>query len=138
MLGDGDQVIQSFIYDYFIENVDTENFFKRISVFIKQEIQICSNGVNREQLFHQISEFKYVFTDEHKNNSIQPVLRFLQLLCEGHNSNMQQYLSEQTSSKQSYNLVYQTVELLKALSSKLTTDSYEKILQCFDTLTEYI
>ena len=38
MIGDGDEKIQNYIYDYFKENVKSEIFFKRINDLINEEI----------------------------------------------------------------------------------------------------
>ena len=43
---------------------------------------------------------------------MQIILRFLQLLCENHNSELQNYLRIQSANKNSYNLVCETLQFL--------------------------
>ncbi|XP_069797807.1 inositol 1,4,5-trisphosphate-gated calcium channel ITPR3 isoform X2 [Narcine bancroftii] len=78
---------------------------------------------------------------------IQPILRFLQLLCENHNSNLQNLLRSQ-SNKTSYNLVCQTLQFLDVMCGSTTgglgllglyinENNVLLIIQTLETLTEY-
>ena len=60
----------------------------------------------------------------------------MQLFCEGHNIFLQNYLRKQLNSKFSYDLISLTTKLL--MSYKISSETYDEIEQCFDTLTEFI
>ena len=94
--------------------------------------------------------------DAHKNNSHLPfevsimevILRFLQLLCENHNANLQNYLRVQKNNKNSYNLVCETLQFLDCICGSTTgglgllglwinEDNVHLINQTLQTLTEY-
>ena len=64
------------------------------------------------------------------------IMRMLQLFCEGHNSQLQKYLSDQINSKNSFDMVGLMANL--ATSFKISEDNYNIIDQCFDTLSEFI
>jgi inositol 1,4,5-triphosphate receptor type 1 len=80
---------------------------------------------------------------------MQPILRFLQLLCENHNSKLQNLLREQKDNKTKYNLVSETLKLLDCICGSTTGTTTgllglyinEKnvglINQIMETLTEY-
>jgi hypothetical protein len=94
--------------------------------------------------------------DGYKKNSNLPfevsimevVLRFLQLLCENHNSNLQNYLRVQKNNKNSYNLVCETLQFLDSICGStsgglgllglwINEDNVHLINQTLQTLTEY-
>ncbi|CAF4174789.1 unnamed protein product [Rotaria socialis] len=79
---------------------------------------------------------------------MQPILRFLQLLCENHNPEFQNYLRLQTKHKTNYNLVCETLKfldsicgsqtgLLGLLGNYINEDNVDLINQALITLTEY-
>ncbi|CAF3819449.1 unnamed protein product, partial [Rotaria magnacalcarata] len=79
---------------------------------------------------------------------MQPILRFLQLLCENHNPEFQNYLRLQDSNKTNYNLVCETLKFLDAicgsqtgllglLGNYINENNVELINQALNTLTEY-
>ncbi|KAL5260489.1 hypothetical protein ACHWQZ_G010582 [Mnemiopsis leidyi] len=81
------------------------------------------------------------------------VLRFLQLLCENHNIQLQNYLRKQLTApaalnKNSYNLINETLELIESLCGGTTgglgllglyinEGNFELVDQCLCTLTEF-
>ncbi|XP_032898387.1 inositol 1,4,5-trisphosphate receptor type 3 [Amblyraja radiata] len=78
---------------------------------------------------------------------MQPILRFLQLLCENHNCNLQNLLRCQNN-KTSYNLVCQTLQFLDIMCGSTTgglgllglyinENNVHLINQTLETLTEY-
>ena len=77
-----------------------------------------------------------------------PLIHFLQLLCENHNSFLQNYLRKQDHSKQSYNLILETLKFLDCICGATTgglvllslyvhSNNVRLINQCLATLTEY-
>ncbi|KAJ8046348.1 Inositol 1,4,5-trisphosphate receptor [Holothuria leucospilota] len=91
--------------------------------------------------------------DEEKNtispdvSIMQPILRFLQLLCENHNRDLQNYLRNQ-GNKKNYNLVSETLMFLDAICGSTTgglgllglyinESNVGLINQTLESLTEY-
>jgi hypothetical protein len=64
------------------------------------------------------------------------VLRFLQLLCEGHNREMQEYMRYQ--GKTSIDMVTSAADFLAACSRHMHPASIELAIQCVDSLVEFI
>eukprot|EP00960_Hanusia_phi_P040112 754256-Hanusia_phi.AAC.3 len=64
------------------------------------------------------------------------ILRFLQLLCEGHNREMQEYMRFQ--GKKSIDLVSSCAEFLAACSRHMHPCSIAYAIQCVDTLVEFV
>lgn len=76
------------------------------------------------------------------------ILRFLQLLCENHNTELQSYLRVQPSNKKSYNLVCETLQFLDCICGSTTgglgllglwinENNVHLINQALESLTEY-
>ncbi len=76
------------------------------------------------------------------------ILRFLQLLCENHNGNLQNYLRVQPNNKTSYNLVCETLQFLECICGSTTgglgllglwinEHNVHLINQTLESLTEY-
>eukprot|EP00026_Physarum_polycephalum_P000121 Phypoly_transcript_00121.p1 GENE.Phypoly_transcript_00121~~Phypoly_transcript_00121.p1 ORF type:complete len:2101 (+),score=228.03 Phypoly_transcript_00121:347-6649(+) len=65
------------------------------------------------------------------------ILRFLQLLCEGHNLELQNYLRSQTNNIKSYDLISETAAFLEALEREIDATNIDIAIQLFVTLTEY-
>ncbi|CAF4523860.1 unnamed protein product, partial [Rotaria socialis] len=97
----------------------------------------------------------YILRSQHRRPKLvfelrimQPILRFLQLLCENHNPEFQNYLRLQTKHKTNYNLVCETLKfldsicgsqtgLLGLLGNYINEDNVDLINQALITLTEY-
>ena len=122
--GKNNKSLQKEIYDFFIKNKDTELFFKKLNSIIKKQISRNQDpNINVTNL-------------EESNQLLCEILRFMQLLCEGHNFDLQNYLRNQTNSKNNYDMVTLTGTLLA--SYKIRKSTYDIVLQCFETLTEFI
>ncbi|KAF7210487.1 transcript variant X2 [Nothobranchius furzeri] len=78
---------------------------------------------------------------------MKPILRFLQLLCENHNQNLQNFLRVQNN-KTNYNLVCETLQFLDIMCGSTTgglgllglyinESNVHLIIQTLETLTEY-
>ena len=78
---------------------------------------------------------------------MQPLMRFLQLLCENHNSDLQSYLREQ-GNKTNFDLVSETLKFLDCICGSTTgvlgllglyinKNNVNLIKQALETLTEY-
>ncbi|XP_031569863.1 inositol 1,4,5-trisphosphate receptor type 1-like [Actinia tenebrosa] len=78
---------------------------------------------------------------------MKPILRFLQLLCENHNRDLQNYIRRQDN-KTNYNLVHETLQFLDCICGStsgglgllglyINENNVELIIQCLESLTEY-
>ena len=83
-----------------------------------------------------------------KVSVMKPILRFLQLLCENHNRDLQNLLRDQKSNKNKYNLISETLLLLDVICGSTTgglgllglyinENNVMLINQILETLTEY-
>lgn len=79
---------------------------------------------------------------------MQIILRFLQLLCENHNTDLQNYLRIQNNNKNSYNLVCETLQFLDCMCGStsgglgllglwINEHNVHLINQTLESLTEY-
>ncbi|XP_078369527.1 inositol 1,4,5-trisphosphate receptor-like isoform X2 [Oculina patagonica] len=79
---------------------------------------------------------------------MKPILRFLQLLCENHNRDLQDYIRKQDHSKTNYNLVHETLQFLDCICGStsgglgllglyINESNVGLIIQCLESLTEY-
>ncbi len=62
-------------------------------------------------------------------SNIELVLKVLQMMCEGHNRDLQEYLREQPDNIRSIDLVTLTVELLHVVAEKINGDTIHQIDQ---------
>ncbi|KXJ16906.1 Inositol 1,4,5-trisphosphate receptor type 1 [Exaiptasia diaphana] len=80
--------------------------------------------------------------------AMKPILRFLQLLCENHNRDLQNYIRRQDNNKTNYNLVHETLQFLDCICGStsgglgllglyINENNVGLINQCLDSLTEY-
>ena len=83
-----------------------------------------------------------------KVSVMKPILRFLQLLCENHNRDLQNLLRDQKNNKTKYNLISETLILLDVICGSTTgglgllglyinENNVMLINQILETLTEY-
>ncbi len=124
LLTGGNKQVQKTLYDFFSSNPLCEKYFRKMNYLILEEINYSNSIKKREP-------------SSSKRHKILPkILRLLQLFCEGHQNDLQNYLRFQSRSKNNYDMITLTVHLL--LSFKVSDANYNTISQCFDTLTEYI
>jgi hypothetical protein len=76
-----------------------------------------------------ILEIRQVAVKFHDMDNLEAVLHVLQLMCEGHNDQMQNYLREQTGNIRQVDLVTQTVELLHILVEEITAANIDVLVQ---------
>jgi hypothetical protein len=68
---------------------------------------------------------------------MQKILRFLQLLCEGHNLHLQNYLRMQKNCAESYDLISETAAFLESLEREIDPTNISIAIQVLITLTEF-
>ena len=127
LLQDGNDLIQSSFYLQFSTNSSSQYFFSRVNSYL---IEFSSNL--KSTYSKKIPIYK------NHNNGCKIVIRFLQLLCENHNLNLQNYIRFQFKSRRNYNLVSTLIFFLGELLKKSYDHHFLLISQCLDTLTEFI
>lgn len=130
LLENGDQLIQNSIYDKLTKKSQLETSEKFFEV-ISNRIYLA------QQILPEVPEI------------MQPILRFLQLLCEDHNLNMQNYIRCQQLNRTNHNLVAKTLVFLNCicgskegslghkLGEYIKDNNVDLINQILRTLTEY-
>ena len=124
LLHRGNPNVQRTLYEFFRENSSSEKFFRKISSLMQKE-SINKNSTSKLNSSHK-----------QESKMLMKILRLLQLFCEGHNLELQNYLRHQTHSKNSYDLLAMTIQVLDSM--KVNKKTYNTVMQCFDTLTELI
>ncbi|KAL4453083.1 hypothetical protein ABPG74_015314 [Tetrahymena malaccensis] len=138
LLDGGNQKIQDGFYEYFLKNSESENFFYKIYSHLNQEISSIRREISlNERIKFANKKIQYCYKNRHFNQTTR-ILRFLQLLTENHNQNLQNYMHTQSGSRTSYDLINIIVQLVEILVENINQNNYDKLVQCFDTLTEFI
>ena len=124
MLDGGNQVIQEEFYMFFINIPSSEVLFERLhTLFVQQADLLSGENLGQEKI---------------DSDQVRVSLRLLQLFCENHNIDLQNYLRQQVNSRNSYDLVSATIKLLSALMKRMMFETFHVMSQCFDTLTEAV
>lgn len=126
-LNGGNEAIQNEFYMYFVNTPKSKNFIERLHTILTQHSELLASDSSQ-----------YDWTDLNSIDHLCASLRLLQLFCENHNSNLQNYLRQQTNSRTSFDLVTAIVKLLAALMKRMLFRTFLVMSQCFDTLTEAI
>lgn len=121
LLEGGNEHIQLEFYLYFVNVPASELFFQRVHRLLSSEANLLGANENREPPVW-----------------LTPLLRLLQLLCEGHNRDLQQLLRAQTHSRRSFDLVSLCASLLEVLIKRLRACDFLVTSQCLDSLTEFV
>ncbi|EAR93357.2 MIR domain protein (macronuclear) [Tetrahymena thermophila SB210] len=138
LLDGGNQKIQDGFYEYFLKNLESENFFYKLYSHLSQEISNIRREISlNERIKFANKKIQYCYKNRHFNQTTR-ILRFLQLLTENHNQNLQSYMHTQSGSRTSYDLINIIVQLVETLVENINQNNYDKLVQCFDTLTEFI
>lgn len=66
------------------------------------------------------------------------MLRTLQLMCEGHNEVLQNYLRTQPDNIRSLDLVAETVKFCDVITEEVDESNVELVVQTFETLVECV
>ncbi|CAD8158586.1 unnamed protein product [Paramecium pentaurelia] len=125
LLEGGNKVIQMSILNLLKNNSDSEAFFLKIYTILT-EYMASMRKIRKKDDQKKIRKRKF----------IAKTLQVIQLLCEGHNNDLQNYLRQQTNSKVSYDIVSLMVKLV--ISNRISDATYESLVQCLDTLTEVV
>ena len=130
LLDGGNEFVQSEIYFFFNNTANSEVFFERIHQIFVDYIDKIAHSQNTMSKIPKAFKKRY--------DDIRSLLRLLQLFCEGHNLSLQNYIRLQTKSRNSYDMISDTISLLEILIEKKLLVTFHVISQCLDTLTEFI
>ncbi|XP_077469715.1 ryanodine receptor 2 [Stigmatopora argus] len=160
VLNGGNASVQQKMLDYLREKQDV-GFFQSMAGLMQSCSVLDLNSFERQNKAQGLS----MSTDERAAEKVMPdeeltrdLFRFLQLLCEGHNSDFQNYLRTQTGNNTTVNIIISTVDYVLRIqesisdfywyySGKNAIDAqgqgiFSKAIkvakQVFNTLTEYI
>nr|XP_061794423.1 ryanodine receptor 2-like [Nerophis lumbriciformis] len=160
VLNGGNATVQQKMLDYLREKRDV-GFFQSMAGLMQSCSVLDLNSFERQNKAEGLG----MATDERAGEKVMPdeeltcdLFRFLQLLCEGHNSEFQNYLRTQTGNNTTVNIIISTVDYVLRIqesisdfywyySGKNAIDTqgqrnFSKAIkvakQVFNTLTEYI
>ncbi|XP_073337843.1 ryanodine receptor 2 [Pagrus major] len=160
VLSGGNATVQQKMLDYLREKRDV-GFFQSMAGLMLSCSVLDLNAFERQNKAEGLG----MAMDESSGEKVMPdkditcdLFRFLQLLCEGHNSEFQNYLRTQTGNNTTVNIIISTVDYLLRVqesisdfywyySGKNVIDAHgqqnfskaiEVAKQVFNTLTEYI
>lgn len=89
LLDGGNSLVQNEIYNYFVKNSKSEQFFSQLSSLINKEINIINKQKSHyEKIDICMKQINYSYK-LHPDFKMANLLRLLQLFTENHNSNLQ-------------------------------------------------
>ncbi|XP_061645502.1 ryanodine receptor 2-like isoform X2 [Phyllopteryx taeniolatus] len=160
VLNGGNATVQQKMLDYLRERRDV-GFFQSMAGLMQSCSVLDLNAFERQNKAEGLG----MATDERSVETVMPdeeltcdLFRFLQLLCEGHNSDFQNYLRTQTGNNTTVNMIISTVDYLLRIQESISDfywyysgknaidaqgqHNFSKAIkvakQVFNTLTEYI
>uniref|UniRef100_A0A665VDB3 Ryanodine receptor 2b (cardiac) n=1 Tax=Echeneis naucrates TaxID=173247 RepID=A0A665VDB3_ECHNA len=160
VLNGGNATVQQKMLDYLREKQDV-GFFQSMAGLIQSCSVLDLNAFERQNKAEGLG----MVMDESSGEKVMPdkdltcdLFRFLQLLCEGHNSDFQNYLRTQSGNNTTVNIIISTVDYLLRIQESISDfywyysgkdvidahgqHNFSKAIkvakQVFNTLTEYI
>ncbi|XP_076122095.1 inositol 1,4,5-trisphosphate-gated calcium channel ITPR2 isoform X2 [Alosa pseudoharengus] len=121
----------------------TSKAYSTIRKELDSELEMVGSGGDASDLEEEIEETQM----SAPITIMKPILRFLQLLCENHNRNLQNFLRNQNN-KTNYNLVCETLQFLDCICGSTTgglgllglyinQTNVDLVIQTLETITEY-
>ncbi|XP_071336383.1 ryanodine receptor 2 isoform X3 [Trachinotus anak] len=160
VLNGGNATVQQKMLDYLREKRDV-GFFQSMAGLMRSCSVLDLNAFERQNKAEGLG----MAMDESSGEKVMPdkdltcdLFRFLQLLCEGHNSDFQNYLRTQSGNNTTVNIIISTVDYLLRVQESISdfywyysgkdvidvhgqhnfSKAIEVAKQVFNTLTEYI
>nr|XP_043902413.1 ryanodine receptor 2-like [Solea senegalensis] len=160
LLNGGNPTVQQKMLDYLGQKRDV-GFFQSMAGLMRSCSVLDLNAFERQNKAEGLG----MAMDEHSGDKVMPdkeitcdLFRFLQLLCEGHNSDFQNYLRTQSGNNTTVNIIISTVDYLLRVQESISdfywyysgkdvidehgqhnfSKAIEVSKQVFNTLTEYI
>ena len=103
----GNEKIQDQFYEYFSEQPESEKFFGIVKQQLQDEIWKRANvgGLEEARIDDCLNRLEFAYRPRDKFFGTKHLLHFLQLLCEGHHSNLQNYLRKQPNTARNHNML---------------------------------
>ncbi|CAD8103545.1 unnamed protein product [Paramecium sonneborni] len=146
LLSGGNNKVQKTISEFIKTYPKSEVIFSRLNNVIQAQIKQITIKAKDKKIEDQQQNYQQQ-SDEPNIQELQQqqelellltqVLRFLQNCCEGHYLDLQNYIRQQTNSRNSYNMINQVAELLLTYYYK-DKAQYENMVLCLDTLNELV
>nr|XP_057915111.1 ryanodine receptor 2 isoform X2 [Doryrhamphus excisus] len=160
VLNGGNAAVQQKMLDYLRQRREV-GFFQSMAALMQSCSVLDLNAFERQNKAEGLG----MATDESSGEKVMPdeqltcdLFRFLQLLCEGHNADFQNYLRTQTGNNTTVNMIISTVDYLLRIQESISDfywyysgkdaidaqgqRNFSKAIkvakQVFNTLTEYI
>lgn len=151
LLDEGNHEVQKTIFEFFTTYAKSEVIFQRFNLIIKNQIESITQKAKEKksqvqwlddedsiQSVKEISKEEIIQSQE-EEKLMNIILKFLQNCVEGHYLELQNYLRQQTSSRNSYNMINLVTDLLKAYYYEdKSSQMYENMIRCLDTLNELV
>ncbi|EAR90118.2 IP3 receptor calcium ion channel protein (macronuclear) [Tetrahymena thermophila SB210] len=146
LLQGGNLKIQNQIYQFFVQNANSQLFFDMVSDMIDEEIKKTLNVSIYDEIEQDLETIEFVYRSKDKFLGISEVLKTIQLLCLGQFKKNQNYIRQQTNSRNSINLIEKISDLFDIVirnhnipdQLKIDLSSLQKANQILDTLIESI
>lgn len=132
LLEGGNNKVQKTIFNYFQTFSRSEVIFAKFHSIIASQTS-KQNRASKEQILENLLE-----SGASELVILEKTLRVLQLFTEGHYLDLQNYIRDQTNSRNNYDLVSAVVDLLRSYLNNLSQANYENIMGCLDTLAEFV
>ncbi|KAK7901892.1 hypothetical protein WMY93_018661 [Mugilogobius chulae] len=144
LLNGGNAVVQQRMLEYLKTKQDVD-FFQSMAQLMRTCSVLDLNAFERQNKAEglgMVMDERTVGIAIPDNALTCDLFRFLQLLCEGHNSDFQNYLRTQTGNNMTVNIIISTVDYLLRVQESIS-DFYwyysgKDVIDVFNTLTEYI
>ena len=147
--------MQATIYEFCLSNPASEYMFQKFDAILKKQIENIES-ISKEQANRKGDSEKDDKNDpsnldkpslkkiinlmkDKESVLLGKVLKFIQLFVEGHNIKLQKYLRKQKNSRNNYDLVTGTIEILKSYYYNACINGmYNNITKCFNTIIEFV
>ncbi|KAL4473778.1 hypothetical protein ABPG74_022642 [Tetrahymena malaccensis] len=146
LLQGGNLKIQNQINQFFVQNSNSQLFFDMVSDMIDEEIKKTLSVSIYDEIEQDLETIEFVYRSKDKFLGISEVLKTIQLLCLGQFKKNQNYIRQQTNSRNSINLIEKISDLFDIVirnqnipdQLKIDISSLRKAIQILDTLIESI
>lgn len=127
MLQDKNIKVQKTICKHFKTFKQTERTLSRFNICISQITESLKDKNTKSVNLSMDDESRLICLE---------VLKLIVYCCEGHYREMQNYFRTQPNLSVQFNFLKETIDLIGALSSQITSSNYEILILCFDVLIE--
>ncbi|KAI8801199.1 hypothetical protein BJ742DRAFT_838177 [Cladochytrium replicatum] len=136
LLNGGNKQVQDTLEEFWLGTRE-ERFFFCLHAQLHKSIEVISHTKRRLLLSnHNVLDQKVNDIMNSEYSRTNDVMRLIQLIVEGHNIGLQDYVRNQPDNLKSFNLVKDCVEYLQTVVPILNSENITLIIQVFDTLVD--